>query len=113
MTEKQAEKNGYNFTGSYSHDKEEQKNEAKKIREQGFKACVVNNPPSRYSRSHRGMGYSVYAEKKYFDEKVKKELLKRISFVENRKKQAYDEYLKKLEDIEKEAKEMKIKLENL
>ena len=60
MNEKQAREAGYLFAGHYSHYKEEVKEEAKKIRQQGNKAIVVNVPPSNYSRSHHGMGYSVY-----------------------------------------------------
>jgi hypothetical protein len=113
MTEKQASINGYEFTGHYSHDKENQKNEAKKIRKLGFKACVVSIPPNKYSRGHHGTGYSVYAEKKYFDEKVKKDLLKRLESIPSRKEQAYLKYLEIIKGIEKEESEMKIRLENL
>ena len=67
MNEKQAVSKGYHFTGSYSHDKEEQKQEALKIRGQGFKAMVLTTHPDTLSRGHHGDGYSVYAEQKYFD----------------------------------------------
>lgn len=60
MNERQAEKAGYSFTGSFSWDKEEMKQRAKELRDKGNKAIVVNCPPNPLSRGHHGMGYSVY-----------------------------------------------------
>ena len=60
MNEVHARQKGYCFTGAYSHDKEEMKERAKAERAKGNKAVVVNEPPSKYSRGSRGMGYSVY-----------------------------------------------------
>lgn len=67
MNKKQAVAKGYRFTGHYSHDKEEQKQNALEIRKSGVKAIVVNIPTNPLSRGNHGMGYSVYAEQKYFD----------------------------------------------
>jgi hypothetical protein len=69
MREQQAEKEGLHFTGSYSHNKEEQKADAEKLRKQGYRAIVCNVPSNPLSRGNNGMGYSVYAEKKYFNDK--------------------------------------------
>ena len=66
MNEQNARAEGLRFTGSYSHDKEEMKTKAKAIRTQGFNARVVNTPPDKLSRGYHGMGYSVYADAKYF-----------------------------------------------
>jgi hypothetical protein len=60
MNKRQAQQKGYVFTGAYSHDKEEMKERAAKERAKGNKAMVVDEPPSKYSRGSRGMGYSVY-----------------------------------------------------
>jgi hypothetical protein len=60
MNEKQAIQAGYSFSGAYSYDKEEMKDRAKEERCKGNKAIVVNCPPDRLSRGHRGMGYCVY-----------------------------------------------------
>lgn len=60
MTEREAVKKGYSFTGAYSHDKEEMKLRAAEERAKGNKAIVVDTPPSKYSRGYSGMGYSVY-----------------------------------------------------
>jgi len=60
MNERQAEQKGYRFHGAYSHHKEEMKQQAAELRTQGNKAVVVDTPPSKYSRGHSGMGYSVY-----------------------------------------------------
>jgi hypothetical protein len=65
-TERQAENKGYMFTGDFSHDKEEIKDRAEKIRKDGYKAMVVSKPPDPLSRGHHGTGYSVYAERKFF-----------------------------------------------
>ena len=60
MNARQAEKEGYEFTGAYSRNKEEMKEGAKKERKEGYKAIVVYVPSSKYSRGYRGGGYSVY-----------------------------------------------------
>ena len=60
MKEKQAIEKGYRFSGVYSHDKEEVKNRIAEEKVKGNKAVLVNKPPSRYSRGHHGMGYSMY-----------------------------------------------------
>lgn len=62
MTERQASLDGLEFTGHYSHNKEDMKLRAKELRDKGFCAVVVNTPTNRLSRGSRAMGYSVYAE---------------------------------------------------
>jgi len=65
MNERDARAEGLQFTGHYSHDKEDIKIKALKIRSFGFRAIVVNVPTSKLSRGSHGMGYSVYAEPAY------------------------------------------------
>jgi len=60
MNEKQADEKGYHFQGGYSHDKNEMKLRAVELRNAGNKAVVVDSPPSKYSRGHRGMGYLLF-----------------------------------------------------
>jgi len=60
MNEKQANQKGYHFQGGYSHDKNEMKLRAVELRNAGNKAIVVDSPPSKYSRGHHGMGYSIF-----------------------------------------------------
>lgn len=60
MNEKQANEKGYHFQGSFSHFKDEMKTKVAELRQAGNKAIVVNTPPSKYSRGHHGMGFSVY-----------------------------------------------------
>lgn len=59
MTQKQAIKNGYTFTGIYGHDKEEIKKKASELRKTNVYAIVV-------TKTYKGrcncntIGYSVY-----------------------------------------------------
>jgi 16S rRNA C1402 N4-methylase RsmH len=99
MTKKQVELKHYRFTGSYSHYKEDQKEEALKIRKQGFKAVVVDIPTSKYSWDTKIMGYSVYAEKKYFDYQNKISAEKELQNIPKQKEQLKKEYEEKLNKI--------------
>ncbi len=69
MNEQQTRKQGLRFTGCYvrSYDHDKAKTEAKQIRDLGFRAVVVMKPDSKLSRGPRGVGYSVFADRAYFD----------------------------------------------
>jgi hypothetical protein len=76
MNEKQATEKGYRYTGIYSRDIEEVKNTRDvRFRDKGYKAVLVTKKDSAYSRGPRGVGYSIYAEEKYFVD-LKKQMLK-------------------------------------
>jgi len=62
MNKRQAINEGYVFTGAYSRDKNEMKERAKKMRQDGYLAVVVDVPPDKLSRGYGGGGYSVYAK---------------------------------------------------
>jgi len=100
MNKQRAEQEGYQFTGDYSHDRDEMKANAKKIREEtGYSAIVVNTPPSPLSRGSHGMGYSVYAEKKYFLKKSLDNYRQRLSVIPDKMSGAEKEYQEALSKI--------------
>lgn len=68
MTEKNARDRGLEFTGVYGRDQDEVRNRAETMKRNGYKVMVVRVPDSPYSRGIIGVGYSVYAEKKYFND---------------------------------------------
>ncbi len=115
MNERQAEQEGYQFTGHYSHDRNEQKANAKKIREEtGYSAIVVNTPTSKLSRGSHEMGYSVYAEKKYFLKKSLDSYQQRLSAIPTRMADAeiaYQEALSKIRIDEQNCKDQIADLE--
>jgi len=99
MNEVQAKNEELTFHGSYSHDRNEQKEKAIELRKEGYRAVVVNCLPSKLSRGLDGMGYSVYVEKKYFtDRRIKeiKDILSREKHTKIKLKQEYEEKLNKL-----------------
>ena len=100
MREKQAEEKGYRFTGSYGRDKDEIKERAKEYKAKGYKVVVVDEPDSKLSRGGGGMGYSVFAERKYFIDQEVIKLEKILSSVELLKQNALDEYNQKLSAID-------------
>jgi hypothetical protein len=100
MNEVQARQEGLSFTGHYSHDKEEVKANAKKIRDQGFNARVVNIPPNPLSRGHHGMGYSVYADKRYFAQETVNDCQRYLDCIESRKIALKTQYDKDLAQID-------------
>ena len=51
---------GYEFSGIYERYKPEAKERAKKKREEGYKARVIFEPASKYSRGSRSGGWSVF-----------------------------------------------------
>lgn len=100
MNEKQAYKQGYQFTGIYESawKKDIVKQRAAEIRKQGFKACMVTTD----------RGYSVYAEHKYFvaeNLKYNKDVLSRIDLERERAKKEYEQALREID--EKEARLLK------
>ena len=116
MNEKQAIAKGYHFTGNFSHDKEEQKKNALDIRVLGFGAMVINCPPDPLSRGHHGMGYSVYAEQKYFDHVRLCDLtacIARIPAYKAELKSNYERAIKELDDRETKCMEEINKLEEI
>lgn len=60
--ERKLELKGYQFTGIYTHDKEEAKARALELRKKGMLACVVTK--WYQSRVTGRYGYSVYAKTK-------------------------------------------------
>lgn len=100
MREKQAEEKGYRYTGSYERSKEKIKEELKEYKEQGYKAVIVEVPDSKLSRGYGGMGYSIYAEQKYFIDREVKDINSRLSNIDSRKQNALDEYNKRIAEIE-------------
>ena len=113
MNEEQARREGLGFTGHYSHNKDEQKAHAKEIRDQGFRAIVVNVPTSKLSRGYRGMGYSVYAEQKYFDSRRKDVIEGWLEMIPERKCRAQEEYEEKLAEIAKNEESYHTELNDL
>ena len=58
----QLEDKGYSFTGFYSHNREEAKQEALKLRKLGKNARIVLIAGNKYSRGGSSDGYSVYSK---------------------------------------------------
>ena len=118
MNVKQAEAQGYEFTGIYTRYNEDTKERAKAIRQKGYKAVTVTVPDSPYSRGTIGRGYSVYAEKRYGWDKSIVILEKRLSNIGMEKMRAWERYQKELEEImadklniEKQLIDLKIKID--
>ena len=118
MNEKQAQEQGYRFTGIYTRYIEDTKIRAKEIRAKGYKAVTVTVPDSPYSRGTIGRGYSVYAEKRYGWDKSIVILEKRLSNIGMEKMRAWERYQKELEEIiadklriEKQLIDLKIKID--
>jgi hypothetical protein len=80
MNERQANEKGYSYTGIYARYKNEVQVRLDKIRSNGYRAVMVTVPDSPYSRGVIGVGYSVYAERKYFTDKERQELQKRLLY---------------------------------
>ena len=115
MNERQALSEGLSFTGCYkrSYEKELVKAEAKRIRDLGFRAVVVEEVSSRYDRGGRRVGYSVYAEEKYFISKILKNLKSNIESFPARRQRAEEDFKKTMEGLEKEEKEFQEKIKEL
>ena len=113
MKEKQAEQKGYSFTGSYERDKETIKEKAKEYKKQGYKVVICDVPDSKLSRGGRGMGYSIYAEPKYFIDREIESIKTRLEQVDTIKQLALDDYNKKIAKIDNEKEIMEKRLEEL
>jgi hypothetical protein len=100
MNEVQARQEGLSFTGHYSQDKDEVKANAKKIRDAGFNARVVNVPTSKLSRGSHSMGYSVYADKHYFAQQTIEDCTRYLNCIHSRKEHLKEQYDKDLAQIE-------------
>jgi hypothetical protein len=91
MTEQQAQLKGLQFTGAYSStDKESIKEEAKLIRDEGYRAVVVTEISK--GRNYNTTGYSVYAERKYFVERD-------LTYTTNLKNNLPELHKKQLEEL--------------
>jgi hypothetical protein len=107
MNAKGAREKGYSFTGIYERSMDPVKVRAAELRKQGFKCVVVTEPDSKLSRGPKGVGYSVYAEQKYFvvkDLKTQKNKLEGIKLERER-------VLRELEEKEQRTLECVNKLE--
>ena len=111
MNEVQAKREGLSFTGSYSHEKGKQKDDAKIIRDSGFRAIVINCPPSRLSRGSHGMGYSVYAEKAYFENKNLIANKKKLADIPSEIKSLEEKYMEDLKELEEKEKNLATRIE--
>jgi len=99
MNEVQAQKKGYVFTGAYSHNKEEMKEQAAQERAKGNRAMVVDAPTSKYSRGFREMGYSVYFIESETNKMLRETEAKAIKIHQIKTKSEEARYLvKQLED---------------
>jgi len=108
MDESDARERGYSFTGIYSRWREDVAVGAEKIKKQGYKTAIIPSKASGYERSAgvgKGMvlGYSVYAERRYFTDKKRVELVERLKAIPAKKARAYEEYQKLIETIHLEA----------
>lgn len=113
MNEKQAEEKGYNFTGIYEFDEVPVKDKLEKIRQSGYKAVMVMVPGSSLSRGGPRRGYSVYAENKYFTDKEKIDLRKRLAHISPRKLTAWENYQKESDEISEDERKMGVRLAQL
>ena len=115
MNGQQAIASGYHFTGAYerSYNKEKLQEQIKEIRKSGYKAIIVTIPDSPLSRGSIGKGYSIYAEKKYFTDRERKELEAQLKQIPNRKVSAWDGYQESLQKIDNEKIELERRLEAL
>ena len=100
MRERKAEEKGYRFTGIYDRNKEDLKTSIEEeFKSKGYKAVICEVPDNKLSRGG-GMGYSIYAEQKYFIDKEIKEISRELSNIDNQKKEALEEYNKKIIEID-------------
>ena len=113
MKENQAMEKGYRYTGSYERNKDTIKEQAKEYKAKGYKVVICNVPDSKLSRGGGGMGYSIYAEPKYFIDKEVKELNERLNYIESRKQYELDKYNNAILEIENEKSRMETRLKEL
>jgi hypothetical protein len=103
MNEQSAREQGLNFTGIYSSNTQEVKDQIAKIKEE-YPLCrirLVNVPHSKLSRSGPGMGYSAHADIVYSAYKGVEEAKKQIDTHHDRLGLLKAEYDKKVADENK------------
>lgn len=113
MNEKQAAGKGYSFTGTYSFDKEEVKEAAKLIRTAGYKAITVTVPFSKLSRGGGGEGYSVYAERRYFTDRMIERCKNSLAGIASRLSRAKEDYKEAVSEINTDEESLRQRLEEL
>ena len=102
MNEFAATKQGLQYTGHYSHDIEEVKTVAKKIRAEGSRAIVVTIPPNPLSRGYRSTGYSVYVEPKYHMAREANSIREYLATADAKRAALSAEYDKKYAELEEQ-----------
>lgn len=101
MTEKLAMEKGYEYTGCYSRDKEDLKiTQRNKFSSQGYKSVIITKKDNPLSRGPIGVGYSIYAEKKYRIDIAIQDLENKLNDISNRKTEATEEFNKIIASIE-------------
>lgn len=113
MNRQQAAKRGYGYTGIAGRHKEEVMVRLDGIRNQGYKAVLVYEPPSPLARGYSGGTHSVYAERKYFIDKEKGEIGNKISRFPARKALMASEYQKELAELDAEYADLTRRLTEL
>ncbi len=101
MNQQEAVRKGYHYTGIYkSFAKEEIKQRCiDEFKKKGFKAVVVVERSSQYSRGGTKIGYSIYAEQLYFDTRRLTSLRNQLNLIPNELKQLTEQYNKSVSDI--------------
>jgi len=104
MNENQAMEQGYSFTGCYQRSKKELVKRYNEFKSQGYKAVIVSDHASGYEKTagiRKGMvlGYSIYAEKRYFVDREIKELTNRLEAIPGRRENTLKKYQKELDEI--------------
>lgn len=118
MDSQQAIQSGYHHTGIYGRSREELAPRLAELKAQKYKYVLVPEKASGYERSagvKKGMvlGYSVYVEKRYHDDRTRADLLKRLKEMPMRRvlaKKRYEHELYKLEQEEQKIKAGLLKL---
>jgi len=113
MNEQQARNKGYSFTGHYQRTKETIMNNLNQLRDTGYKAVIVTEPDSKYSRGTRGKGYALYAEQKYFADQRRAELTTKLGSFSKRREHTLSEYNQHLKEINDEEKRTTDELKEL
>ena len=75
--ERKMQELGWSFTGVYERDKDKVIERQKRPEYKGYKTKVVRVPDSKLSRGPVGVGWSLYAEPRYFEDKREKEAIAR------------------------------------
>jgi len=114
MNEQQARNKGYSFTGHYQRTREILMNSLNQLHDAGYKAVIVTEPDSKYSRGIIiGTGYSIYAEQKYFADQRRAELTTKLGSFSKRREHTLSEYNQHLKEINDEEKRTTDELKEL